>query len=159
VSISDFTPQSLLFKVIAWLIVIGVVVGALVYTADHFEKVGYDRRVAEDQVNINKALIEAAKKTQELQTKLTEANDARTKAEQTLLNTVNANRALVGGLRKQLDTYNADLSNQPPSALVARIDTLSDVLGECSSRYTEVAAKADGHAADALMLQKAWPTN
>lgn len=158
-NISDFAPQSLLFKVVAWLAIIAGVAIVLTATARHFENVGYQRRAAEDQVTINKALIEAAKKTQELQTKLSEADNARTKAEQTLLNTVSANRAIVGSMRKQLDAYNADLSHQSPSALIARIDTLSDVFGECTSRYTEVAAKADGHAADAVMLQRAWPTN
>ena len=38
-------------------------------------------------------------------------------------------------------------------------DTLADLFVQCSERYIDVAAKADGHAFDALTLQESWPRN
>jgi len=35
--------------------------------------------------------------------------------------------------------------------------TLSVIFGECSTRLTEVAKDADGHAVDSRTLEKAWP--
>ena len=66
-NLSDLTPQSLIFKVVGWIAIIGLILGALYATTMHFEQVGYYRRVSEDQINLNKDLIEAKAKTQNLQ--------------------------------------------------------------------------------------------
>lgn len=42
-------------------------------------------------------------------------------------------------------------------ACVAGANTLSDVLSQCSQRYTDVAGSADRHAIDAKTLSTAWP--
>jgi len=42
-----------------------------------------------------------------------------------------------------------------PAACPATAATLEVVFGECIGRYIEVAARADGHAIDTLMLQEA----
>lgn len=38
-------------------------------------------------------------------------------------------------------------------------DTVTDLFIQCSARYIDMAAKADGHAFDALTLQESWPRN
>jgi len=156
-NIPDFTPQSLLMKVIAWLAVIAIVIGSLWATANHFENVGYEKRKAEDTVQINKDLIAAKTKTAALQTQLDEAQNVLNLQKQKLAAINARNVELSNSLRQQLATFNAGLSNDSKQTLISRVDTLSDVLGECTSRYTEVAGKADAYAADLKMMQEAWP--
>jgi len=156
-NIPDFTPQSLLMKVIAWLAVIAIVIGSLWATANHFENVGYEKRKAEDTVQLNKDLIAAKTKTAALQTQLDEAQNVLNLQKQKLAAINARNVELSNSLRQQLATFNAGLSNDSKQTLISRVDTLSDVLGECTSRYTEVAGKADAYAADLKMMQEAWP--
>ena len=65
-------------------------------------------------------------------------------------------RAVVGGLRDTIRTANAELSSRTAAAVRQYATTASELLAECSDRYSALAAKADGHASDALMLQQAW---
>ena len=155
-NILDFSPQSLLMKVIAWLAVIGLVVGALVMTANHFEKVGYDRRVAEDQVNLNKELIEARAKTAELQDKLNKAQDELLKAKNDLDIIARRNGDLLNSLHNSVNSYNGSLSSASREALIARTVALSQVFNECASTLTEVARSADTLAIEVKEMQDAW---
>ena len=66
-------------------------------------------------------------------------------------------RAVVGGLRDTIRTANAELPNRTAAAVRQYATTASELLAECSDRYSALAAKTDGHASDALMLQAAWP--
>lgn len=66
-------------------------------------------------------------------------------------------RAAVGGLRQQLASGRGRLTKAAPAAVADYADTAADILGECASRYTEVARAADGHAADTAALMRAWP--
>ena len=156
-NLSDFTPQSLLFKVLGWIAVVGLVVGALYATAQHFEQVGYDRRVSEDQVNLNRDLIEAKAKTQDLQHQLNEAQNELSKAKSDLLAITLANRNYVGKLRDSFNTFDSSLSSQSREALIKRITSLDAVVGDCSARLVEVANDADTAIAETKMLEKAWP--
>ena len=133
-NISDFTPQSLLIKVMVWLAIAGIVIGSLVMTAKHFESVGYDRRVAEDQVNLNKDLLESKAKSQDLQHQLNEAQDELSKAKSRLLALNNSNRNALDQLRSSFNTFNGNLSGNTREALNLRIGTLSNVVADCSSR-------------------------
>lgn len=65
-------------------------------------------------------------------------------------------RAVVGGLRDTIRTSNAELSSRTADAVRKYAVTASELLVECSDRYTEMAAKAQGHASDSLMFQQAW---
>lgn len=156
-NISDFIPQSLIFKVIGWIAIVGLVVGVLYATTKHYEQVGYDKRVSEDQAELNQALIESQNKTQALQHQLNEAQNALAKAKTDLLAINNINRSSVGKLRDSFNTYNGGLSNASREALSLRIGTLSNVVSDCSSRLIEVANDADTRTAEVIMLQKAWP--
>jgi chromosome segregation ATPase len=156
-NISDLAPQSLFLKVVGWLVVVAIVVGSLWATANHFESVGYQKRVAEDTTQRNKDLEAAAIATHQLQTQLDEAQHELNIAKQRLA-TLSANNVVLSNrLRESIATYNGNLSNDSKQALVERVTTLSDVLGECTSRYAEVAAKADTYAADLKMMEDAWP--
>ena len=156
-NISDFTPQSLLLKVMAWLAIAAIVISSLVMTAKHFESVGYDRRVAEDQVNLNKDLLESKAKSQDLQHQLNEAQDDLSKAKSRLLALNNSNRNALDQLRSGFNTFNGNLSSNSREALNLRIGTLSNVVADCSSRLIEVANDADTRTAEVMMLEKAWP--
>lgn len=156
-NISDFTPQSLLTKVIAWLAVVAIVIGALWMTANHFENVGYEKRKAEDMVQLNKDLIAAKNQTAVLQSQVDKAYYDLAQTEAVLAKTSATNRDLSNRLREQLTTFNASLPNDSKQTLIDRIGALSDVFSECTSRYAEMATKADSHAADSKMMQEAWP--
>ena len=61
------------------------------------------------------------------------------------------------GLRKQLSDAEQRLADASPSALIEYASTLNRLFGQCSQRYTELATRADGHAADAATCRAAWP--
>ena len=61
------------------------------------------------------------------------------------------------GLRKQLSDAEQRLADASPAALIEYARTLGKVFGQCSQRYTELAIRADGHAADAATCRAAWP--
>ena len=65
-------------------------------------------------------------------------------------------RAVVGGLRDTIRAANAELSSRTADAVRKYATTASELLAECSDRYTNMAAKAQGHFSDSLMLQQAW---
>ena len=156
-NILDFTPQSLLLKVIAWLAIAVVVIGSLWAIANHFENVGYEKRKAEDMAQFNKDLIAAKNQTAVLQSQVDKATYELTQSKAALAKTSAVNRDLSNRLREQLSSFNAGLSNDSKQTLIDRINTLSDVLSECTSQYSEVATKADSYAADSKMMQESWP--
>ncbi|WP_047218102.1 hypothetical protein [Delftia lacustris] len=61
------------------------------------------------------------------------------------------------GLRKQLSAAEQRLADASPGALIEYASTLNQLFGQCSERYTRLAAAADGHAADAATCRAAWP--
>ena len=61
------------------------------------------------------------------------------------------------GLRKQLSHAEQRLADASPAACIEYASTISRVFGQCSQRYTELAIRADGHAADAATCRAAWP--
>ena len=61
------------------------------------------------------------------------------------------------GLRKQLSEAEQRLADASPAALIEYARSLNNVFGHCSQRYTELAIRADGHAADAATCREAWP--
>ncbi|WP_103018098.1 hypothetical protein [Alicycliphilus denitrificans] len=60
-------------------------------------------------------------------------------------------------LRKQLSDAEQRIADAPAAAVREYAATANQLLGQCSSRYTEVAKLADGHAADAATCRAAWP--
>jgi len=68
-------------------------------------------------------------------------------------------RDAASGLRTQAAEAARRLAQAPAPAVLEYANTLGDVFAECSARYAEVAAAADGHASDARTLIEAWPVN
>jgi len=156
-TLSDFNPQTLAFKAIAILVAMLLLCGTVYELINHYENVGYQRRVAEEDVQRNKDLEAAAIKTRALQSQLDEAQYELSITKQKLATLTASNVVLANRLRDSLAQYNSNLSNDSKQALIERVNSLSDVLGECTSRYTEVAAKADSYTADLKMMQDSWP--
>ena len=68
-----------------------------------------------------------------------------------------AARAAAGSMRDQLTEARRSLASHSPAAVLDYANAATDVLQECTGRYSAVAAHADGHAADSAALMRAWP--
>jgi septal ring factor EnvC (AmiA/AmiB activator) len=67
-----------------------------------------------------------------------------------------AARAERDGLRDDLAASRTTFADSTHASLAAYASTLSVVFEQCTKEYSDVAAKADGHAADANTLFNAW---
>jgi hypothetical protein len=67
-----------------------------------------------------------------------------------------AARAERDGLRDDLAASRTTFADSTHASLAAYADTLSVVFEQCTKEYSELAAKADGHAADTTTLFNAW---
>ena len=65
--------------------------------------------------------------------------------------------AAAASLRGQLDTARSRLATANAATCAHYAEASNAVFAECAAKYTEVAAAADGHAADAGALIGAWP--
>lgn len=91
---------------------------------------------------------------------LQEKDDAEQKAaerEAKLHKDLAAAQSAARGLRDDLAAARDRLSESPVEACRAHVGTLSDVLGECSERYSEVAGHADQCVSDLQQVSEAWP--
>ena len=61
-------------------------------------------------------------------------------------------------LSKQLKVANSRLSSASKETIIEYTTANSDILEKCITEYQEVAKAADGHAADAVRLREAWPS-
>ena len=68
----------------------------------------------------------------------------------------NAARAERDGLRDDLAASRTTFADSSHASLAAYADTLSVVFEQCTREYSELAAKADGHALDTTTLFTAW---
>jgi hypothetical protein len=104
------------------------------------------------QVATQKALDETTRMQRE-------KDDAVAKAqEQTRANVAAANAARVerDGLRNDLAASRTTFADSTHTSLTAYADTLSVVFEQCTREYSDMAAKADGHALDTTTLFNAW---
>jgi hypothetical protein len=60
------------------------------------------------------------------------------------------------GLRDDLAASRTTFADSSHASLAAYADTLSVVFEQCTKEYSELAAKADGHALDTTTLFTAW---
>lgn len=61
------------------------------------------------------------------------------------------------GMRKQLDKVPSLIATATESALREYATTSSELLGSCTAEYQRMAATAQRHATDVLLLLNAWP--
>ena len=66
-------------------------------------------------------------------------------------------RAAAVSMRDQLTEARRNLAAHSPAAVLDYATTASELLGECTAEYQSLGEKADGHAADAAALIRAWP--
>lgn len=69
----------------------------------------------------------------------------------------NAANAELNRLRRALDLADRELSGATDRAVAEYAVAANALLAECSGRYSELAAAADGHANDVRRLIGAWP--
>ena len=62
-----------------------------------------------------------------------------------------------GRLREQLSEADKRIATASAAAVREYATTANQLFRQCSQRYTELAAKADGHALDARTCWAAWP--
>lgn len=66
-------------------------------------------------------------------------------------------RAESDGLRDQAADAARRIATATPAAVAEYANTVTELFGECSRSYQELAAAADGHSADARTIRAAWP--
>ena len=64
-----------------------------------------------------------------------------------------------GRLRDQLSEADKRIATASAAAVRDYAATANKLLRQCSDRYAELAARADGHALDARICRAAWPVN
>ncbi|MDP4076264.1 hypothetical protein [Acidovorax sp. A1169] len=83
-------------------------------------------------------------------------NEARTR-EAALQRDVGRARAESDGLRDQAADAARRIATAAPAAVAEYANTVTELFGECSRSYQELAHQADRHSADVRTLQQAWP--
>lgn len=127
----------------------------------HVQAWRYDAQIADIKAAQAQAATlaseEAARNFRAITTKYEGAlNDAR-KREADLRRNVAAARTESDGLRDAIYAFRAKLPNATTATVAVAADTAAELLGACVNEYQDVAAAADGHAADARTLVEAWP--
>lgn len=121
------------------------------------EKAVETRLVGEYNAKLVVEQAKAAKATQDLNDLIATHAKEREQNATKLQEAVTANSITTKRLREQVASYEQQLSRDSALAYLTYTKTLGDVFGECTEALTEMGAKAQGHADDALMLRNAWP--
>lgn len=117
------------------------------------------QRIAELNVAITAANTKAAVQSYQFAKQVSEAQDERTKLLVAHSAETSTLRTARDGLLRDLSAYRAAYSTigSAQSAGHDAINTLTDLFGQCTERYSELAEKADGHVIDVVTLTTAWP--
>jgi len=115
--------------------------------------------IANYQTAIATANARAAQESATLTQKVLEAQNDAKKRETALRADVQSARNALDSLRHAADLSRAAyrLTGVPPNASADTADAAIDLLVKCSERYTDLAARADGHVSDIKTLTQAWP--
>lgn len=138
------------------LLVAGLIFGYNLFV-DHQRDIGYQKRVAEDAVQLNADLQAAREQTERMFRIHDKALAEGAQREQALKTQLSGARAVSVGLRDDLAEYRRRLSEYSDATARAYADAGLRLLGECQERYLEVAAGAKGHLNDWRTLSEAWP--
>lgn len=138
------------------LLVAGLIFGFNVFV-DHQRDIGYQKRVAEDAVQLNADLQAAREQTERMFRIHDKALAEGAQREQALKTQLSGARAVSVGLRDDLAEYRRRLSEYSDATARAYADAGLRLLGACQERYLEVAAGAKGHLNDWRTVSEAWP--
>jgi len=110
-----------------------------------------------EQVAIQEAQLRDME--QYLNEKLQNAIEQANEREQALRLDAAAAGNAAGRLRAQLQQLRGQLASleNPAAPAIESAAAATDLLGVCAARYSQLAAKADRHALDAVTCQQAWP--
>ncbi len=137
------------------LLVAGLIFGFNVFV-DHQRDIGYQKRVAEDAVQLNADLQAARANTERLWRVADKAIAEGAQREQALKTQLSGARAVSNSLRDDIAFYVSRLSEYSDATARAYADAGLRLLGACQERYIEVAAGAKGHLNDWRTLSEAW---
>jgi len=121
----------------------------------------YDKQISDIHAKQAVALIEAQRQANETTAKLQQQADEAQREHARRVADIRSDatraRGVADRLRNDLDTARATLPSATCSAARDYAATVNELFGECTATAGRLAEAADGHAADALMLQQAWP--
>lgn len=137
------------------LLVAGLIFGFNVFV-EHQRDIGYQKRVAEDAVQLNADLLAAKEQTERMFRIHDKAIAEGAQREQALKNQLSSARAVSNSLRDDIAFYVSRLSESSCTTARAYADAGLRLLGACQERYIEVAAGAKGHLNDWRTLSEAW---
>ena len=123
----------------------------------HQQSIGYGKAQEAYLALARKAYQEARNREADWQAQLTKANQDANQRQTKLAADAAAARNAADSLRHDLNATRARLPALTREAVERYADAASVVFLECSQRYTGMAAKADGHAADQQTLEESWP--
>jgi hypothetical protein len=115
-----------------------------------------DQMVAEHAVAVQVATEAAAQETARMQKEKDNAIAKANQMAQRNAAAADAARAERDRLQSDLAASRVSLSNATHASLVEYTNTLTVVFEQCTREYTEVARRADQHAADSELLFNAW---
>lgn len=121
------------------------------------QDIGYARAAAEYQQKLNKETAAARLKEQGWFHNSERAANERTNLENRLSQYRSAAVAADDRLRLATADWRLRLSLAPVEACRTAASAAAELLGECSAAYRQVAAAADGHAADVGQCEATWP--
>lgn len=147
----------LLVKILGGVALLAALVFAWNWHVDHQRDIGYQKRVAEDAVQLNADLQAAREQTERMFRIHDKAIAEGAQREQALKNQLSSARAVSNGLRDDIAFYVSRLSESSCTTARAYADAGLRLLGACQERYIEVAAGAKGHLNDWRTLSEAWP--
>lgn len=145
------------YKIALDIIVVAALLAAAVWGIHLYNAHQQDIGASRVQVAWDKERAEA--RTREIQLQK-DKDDALAKSEIQRKALVSAANATVGANRlldSTLQTIRAGASTATRDALTASLTACTTVLSTMAKDGGRIAAEADGHAADSLMLQNAWP--
>ena len=150
--------NELALKALATVILVaGLIFGFNVFV-DHQRNVGYQKRVAEDAVQLNADPQAAREQTERMFRIHDKAIAEGAQREQALKTQLSGARVVSNSLRDDLAEYRRRrLSECSDATARAYADAGLRLLGACQERYLEVAAGAKGHLNDWRTLSEAWP--
>ena len=142
-------------------LLIAAVIAAAVVAWNHFldyeQNIGYQKRVAEDAVQLNADLQAAREQTERMFRIHDKAIAEGAQREHDLKNQLSSARAVSNSLRDDIAFYVSRLSEYSDATARAYADAGLRLLGACQERYIEVAAGAKGHLNDWRTVSEAWP--
>ena len=141
-------------------LLISAVIAAAVFAWNRFldyeQDIGYQKRVAEDAVQLNADLQAAREQTERMFRIHDKAIAEGAQREQALKTQLSSARAVSNSLRDDIAFYVSRLSEYSDATARAYADAGLRLLGACQERYIEVAAGAKGHLNDWRTLSEAW---